>query len=386
MFAVQIAQIYAEGKVSHRTRKGESRRTVLFVEFFLFPWKDSLTGEWRLDAVHQIVASLTDTNRFAVLGIMLMNHPLDSKHFVFSQYARVLKRLHDVGYSRNKPAAPGLLLSLVVLMCCGTSLFAAEPATSGLHTDIEYAQAGKLSLTLDAFVPEGTGPFPCCILVHGGGLTKGNKQSYIKPLFESLSQAGFAWFTINYRLAPAYQWPACAEDVETAIRWVKAHAGEYKVDIDRIALIGESAGGYLVGYVGARITDETRVAAIVPFYAALDRVFQVRHFNKLSDSTAAVLGVTELNEQTWQRLHDISATTYIHKGMPPYLLIHGDQDQQVPYEQSVRFQQQMAALGNRCDLITIPGGGHGMGGWARLNSDYQKKMIDWLDNTLRKRD
>ena len=56
-----------------------------------------------------------------------------------------------------------------------------------------------------------------------------DKQSYIKPLFEPLSDAGFAWFTINYRLAPQHRWPACAEDVEAAVRWVKAHAAEYKV-------------------------------------------------------------------------------------------------------------------------------------------------------------
>src|SRR5438045_1220523 len=113
-----------------------------------------------------------------------------------------------------------------------------------LKTDIEFAKAGNVSLTLDAFVPEGAGPFPTCILVHGGGFTKGDKTSFIKPLFEPLSKAGFAWFTINYRLAPAHRWPACLDDVETAIRWVRAHAREYKVDTSRIALIGESAGGH----------------------------------------------------------------------------------------------------------------------------------------------
>ena len=79
---------------------------------------------------------------------------------------------------------------------------AAEPAIPVLKTDIEFAKVGDVSLTLDAFVPEGAGPFPTCILVHGGGFIRGDKQSYIKPLFEPLSKAGFAWFTINYRLAP----------------------------------------------------------------------------------------------------------------------------------------------------------------------------------------
>ena len=90
-----------------------------------------------------------------------------------------------------------------------------EPTKSAvlpLKLDIEFAKVGDVSLTLDAFVPDGPGPFPTCILVHGGGFVRGDKQTYIKPLFAPLSEAGFTWFTINYRLAPEHRWPACADD------------------------------------------------------------------------------------------------------------------------------------------------------------------------------
>src|SRR4051812_21468440 len=90
------------------------------------------------------------------------------------------------------------------------------PAAGALKTDIEFAKVDGASLTLDAFVPEGPGPFRSCVLVHGGGFVRGDKQTYIKPLFAPLSSARFAWFTINYRLAPAHRWPACADDVEMA--------------------------------------------------------------------------------------------------------------------------------------------------------------------------
>jgi alpha-L-fucosidase 2 len=275
---------------------------------------------------------------------------------------------------------------LTALFLCASQTLAGDSPQNGFRSDIEYGRAGDVSLKLDAFVPEGTGPFSTCILVHGGGFTKGDKRSSAKHFFEPLSKAGFTWFAINYRLAPEHRWPACVEDVNTAIRWVRAHAAEFKVDVDRIALIGESAGGYLVGYVGARGTGDTRVTAVVPFYAALDREFQIRYFNKLGGSTAALLGVTELNDETWRRLREISANTYLHAEMPPYLLIHGDQDDQVPFEQSERFQRQMKMLGNRCDLIAIPGGGHGMSGWEKLNSDYKTQLINWLHDVLGKRD
>src|SRR5439155_23978830 len=136
-----------------------------------------------------------------------------------------------------------LTISLSILFCPVSVSLGNEPvkasATPALKADIEFAKVGDVSLTLDAFVPAGPGPFPTCILVHGGGFVRGDKQSFIKPLFEPLSQAGFTWFTINYRLAPEHRFPACADDVETAIRWVKSHAKEYKVDANRIALIGE---------------------------------------------------------------------------------------------------------------------------------------------------
>jgi alpha-L-fucosidase 2 len=65
------------------------------------------------------------------------------------------------------------------------------------------------------------------------------------------------------------------------------------------------------------------------------------------------------------------------------LLIHGDKDAQVPYAQSTRFQEQMRAAGNSCELMTIAGGAHGMGGWENLGSGYQKQLIAWLRNNLK---
>ena len=165
-----------------------------------------------------------------------------------------------------------LKLAIVALIAWLTSAVnstvAAEPVLSGLKTDIEFAKVGDVSLTLDTFVPEGAGPFPTCILVHGGGFTKRNKQSYLKPLSESLSKTGFAWLTVNYRLAPQHRWPACAEDVETAIRWVKSHAKEHKVDVSRIALIGESAAhpAAPVSLRGTDVPQESTVSFSLEFF------------------------------------------------------------------------------------------------------------------------
>src|SRR5260370_27150843 len=87
-------------------------------------------------------------------------------------------------------------------------------------------------------VPEEKGPSPAAIIVHGGSFSHGNKRTYVTPLFDVLSNAGFAWFTINYRLAPDYQFPAAVDDVQSAVRWVKANPAKYQVGPQRISLIG----------------------------------------------------------------------------------------------------------------------------------------------------
>lgn len=252
----------------------------------------------------------------------------------------------------------------------------------GLKQDIEFAKVGDVSLTLDTYVPEGPGPFATCILVHGGGFTKGDKQTFITPLFEPLAKAGFTWFTINYRLAPDHRWPACAEDVTAAIRWVKAHAADYKVDPKRIALIGESAGGFLVQWTGVTATPETSVAAVVPFYAPCDLVKHVQRRHELR-GLGDLIGRQEMNDATWQILDKLAPIHHLRAGLPPFLLIHGDADATVAIEQSHLFQARMQAAGNVCDLITVRGGGHGMGGWAKLNSDYAAQMIVWLKQKLK---
>jgi alpha-L-fucosidase 2 len=97
----------------------------------------------------------------------------------------------------------------------------------------------------------------------------------------------------------------------------------------------------------------------------------------------ALLGLTELNDEAWKQLREASPSAYVRSGAPPFLLIHGTKDVQVPYEQSVRFQEQMRAAGNVCELITINEGPHGMGGWEKLGSDYQQQLVAWLKKTFR---
>ena len=107
-------------------------------------------------------------------------------------------------------------------------------------------------------------------VVHGGGFDQGTKKSYVGPVLEVLTKANYAWFSIDYRLAPDYHFPQPVEDVNNAIRWVKAHAKEYHVNPSKIALLGESAGAYLITYAATHETPATKLAATVDFYGPTD--------------------------------------------------------------------------------------------------------------------
>ncbi len=250
--------------------------------------------------------------------------------------------------------------------------------------DVTYGTAAGEELKLDLSVPEGSGPFPVCILVHGGGFEKGDKQQQPKHLFAPLMEAGYAWVSINYRLAPKHKYPGSVEDVETAIRWVKGNASEYRFDPERIVLIGESAGGYLVNMVGAKNGEDTRVAAVVSFYGAADLLLRFNASNgKPSTAFVNYFGVSEDNEATRKFLVEASPATYVRPGLPPFLLLHGNKDERVPYEQSVNFYAKLKGAGVPAEFITIEGGGHGISGWNKLNSDYIAQLLNWLKKTLK---
>jgi alpha-L-fucosidase 2 len=269
----------------------------------------------------------------------------------------------------------------------------ANTVCAGLTKDIEYTKPGGVSVKLDACIPDGTGPFPAAILVHGGGWSSGDKATEIDPMFAPLTKAGIAWFSINYRLSPEFPYPACIEDAEAAVRWVKAHAKEYHVDPNKIVLIGESAGGHIVDTVAVRATKDkpdTRVAAVVAFYAPCDNVSDTIRRGGPSPSMQKLMGVPaekvdadgKLSDKTAKILADASPINFVHKDLPPYLLVHGTADQSVPYEQSVRWQAKLKALGVPCDLITVTGGPHVMGRWETIDPTYKEQTIAWLVKTL----
>lgn len=260
-------------------------------------------------------------------------------------------------------------------------LLASALGNAATFNDVVFAERPDGNLTLDAFVPDGSGPFPTAIIVHGGGWVNGTKRSYVTPLFPVLSDAGYAWFSINYRLPPAHHFPDQAQDVSDAIHWVKLHSKEYKVDTTRIALIGESAGGHLVSWIGVT-QPEAGLAVVVPFYAPHDLLGRAEK-SGISENVQKLLGIgPEMSDQSRAALRNASPYYRVEKGLPQFLLFHGTADTQVPYDQSINMQKKLKTAGVPSDLFTVQGGGHGMGSWDKIDTTWKNYLIQWLRQNM----
>ena len=287
------------------------------------------------------------------------------------------------------------MLKTVFLFALGW--LAALPVFSLDQKDVAYASREGKPLLLDLHIPDGPGPFPAAILIHGGGFDGGSKSTNVRPLFEPLAQAGFAWFSLDYRLAPAVQFPSALRDVDDGIAWVKARASEYHISPSKFVLIGESAGGLFVNYIGTHQAAEIPVAAVVDFYGPSDygqlaqlreahpERFDMTTINRHAANGGGIhfFGVSQLDPAGLSKLRKVAPIAAVHKGMPPFLCIHGTKDDQVPYEQSTAFCEAMRRVGAACELITIENGGHGMSRWREPDMQHWRpEMIAWLKKTL----
>ena len=173
-------------------------------------------------------------------------------------------------------------------------------------------------------------------------------------------------------------------DVETAVRFVKQHATEYKVNPSRIALMGESAGATWLTWSGL---NEVGVAAVVCFYGPIDLVEWSKRLEgkPLTPEVQAFFKMHALDETGRAHIREASPRIYLNSKTPPFLVIHGTRDEAVSYSQALLTVDLFKKLGIPCELITIPDGVHGVINWekdARFQI-YKAPMVEWLQKTLR---
>jgi len=257
------------------------------------------------------------------------------------------------------------------------------PVGVRLVADQDYVGDRNPRHRLDLLLPEkpvGGKPLPVVAYVHGGGWRGGDKSSGLPRVSGLVATGRYVGVSIGYRLTGEASWPAQIHDCKAAIRWLKANAKKFRFDPDRIAVFGSSAGGHLVAMLGVSggVEDlqgrlgphgefDSRVAAVVDFFGPTD-------FLKMNDQPGRIdhdaarspesLLVGGAIQEHVDRCRHASPLTYVDSRDAPFLIVHGDRDDVVIFSQSQLLQAALKKAAVPVALVTVKGGGHGVGGRA----------------------
>ncbi len=231
-----------------------------------------------------------------------------------------------------------------------------------VERDIVFAETPEKTLLLDVYPPpnRGEGPLPAIVWIHGGGL-RGLDKDYdvIRWCAAHTALQGYVAVSIDYRLVTEAPLPAAIEDCKTAVRFIRHHAEEYGIDPERIAVAGESSGGYL--------------ASFVTFTSGTEH-FQTEDWADASDAVnCGVLWYPHTDRGEF-----IDPVDYITSEAPPALLIHGDYDSIVPLEESFKILNRCVEHAVPASLYIIANADHGFYDRNADAAAYRRHMEEAL--------
>jgi acetyl esterase/lipase len=218
---------------------------------------------------------------------------------------------------------------------------------------------------------------PGVIVIHGGGWVEGAKEDMLELFCLPFVRRGMVVANIEYRLAGSAPAPAAVNDVLKAAQWFYDHAAQYKVDRSKIVSMGGSAGAHLalmtaMTPASADLGPTTKIAAVVDFFGIADVADQIAGPNQ---RPYAVAWIPEQPKRT-ELARRLSPITYVRKGLPPILVLHGDADMVVPYQQSLVLVKALKVAGDDAELITVPDGKHGF--TAAQMDQLWPSIFQWL--------
>lgn len=276
--------------------------------------------------------------------------------------------------------------------------------------NVEYVRRGDRVLVLQMLEPREGPPRlpgsnepepaplkrPLVVFVQGSGWGPQNLYSAIPQLAE-LAHRGYVVASVEYRPSTVAIAPAQVQDVKTAIRYLRANAAKYGIDPQRVGIWGDSSGGHMAALVATTVgvtdfstTDyadqSDAVQAVVDFYGVSDLTVMGRFPSWLDhdaeDSPGSLmLGGSPLKNRDKALAH--SPVTYIKpdRQLPPFLLLHGDEDVIVPFNQSVILYQALRAADKEVVFYKVKGGNHG---WQFWSPHVMQIVVDFLDEKLKR--
>lgn len=266
------------------------------------------------------------------------------------------------------------MMALYGTIACGAG---AIPDGIKVFKDLVYVKKGHELQKLDLYIPENQNdkPLPLVIWVHGGGWQKGSKNRIDRNAF--ILENGFALASIDYRLTSHAAFPAQIHDCKAAVRWLRRNARTFGIDPDRFGIWGASAGGHLVALLGTTNGNEklegdlgitgvsSDVQAVCDWFGPTDLHAIATNLQKQSSASndfsekPVVKLIGGLENQNLELAKMASPLDYVHEDVPPFLIMHGDQDELVPLSESRNLLEELQKHGVESELIVVPGAAHG---------------------------
>lgn len=250
----------------------------------------------------------------------------------------------------------------------------------------------NIKLEMDILKPNREGKYPTVLFVPGGSFAHSYKENYLQQRLE-IAKAGYVVASMEYRTIPDGVFPQSLEDVKAAIRFLKANADEYGIDKGKIALMGESAGGYLAAMAGVtsgiadydkgdNLSENSDVQAVVDIYGVTDFGevdFEIEDIDECYKAT--FMSVKFWLNDVRNNIESTNPVSYISEKTPPFLLMHGDADTLVLPNQTEMLHKALIKKGVDSKRYIVPGAGHSDEYW--FQPEVTELIIDFLNKKIK---
>ena len=289
---------------------------------------------------------------------------------------------------------PSRLANVAVSIATGWLLVttATDAQSVRERKDLVYATVDGKDLRLDLYMPADVQAPRLLVWVHGGAWSSGTKDSVPKGFVEH----GVATASVDFRQSTDARFPAQVHDIKAAIRFLRAKAPAYGYRIDRIAIAGSSSGGHLAalvgvtngdqqleGRVGNYLSQSSGVHAIVDYFGASNLMTILAQstpfgLNMRRPALERLLG--DLPDRARELAELASPVMHVDRNDPPLMLLHGDQDPQMPINQAHELQGVYEKLGLDVHFDVVHGAAHG--GNVFYSPEHLKPVLEFLGRTL----
>jgi acetyl esterase/lipase len=237
--------------------------------------------------------------------------------------------------------------------------------------DVEFRRAPKRMLMARVYQPQGSGPFPTLLDVHGGAWHDKDRFANV-PMCQAAARSGVLVVSIDMTNSPEAPYPASVQDANLGIRWLKAKAPEWKGDPSTVGILGSSSGGHVAQLIGMRprdprygsLTGPAGVDASVVYVATRspisDPYARYQHMEKTN--RPEMVKKSKMYFNPWDSIFEANPMKMLERGekvsLPPMLVMQGELDSNVPWQISDKFGQLYRAAGGECEVEIFEGCEH----------------------------